>query len=359
MQFKTRITQKLPFFVALGLLTVLTSCGSFQYAGYDNDGIYATEEYENDAQEPVITTSTNDSNYYKNYFAENSAEVDAIQEESEVFTDIDSYEGNYTDQIVDTLEQRPAYGGWGQNSNTVTINYIDNGWYGYNSPWNWNSGFGYGHYGWERSWGWNNWGWNNHWSYGGYYGSGYGYGYGYGHYAPWRYGYNNYGWNNGYSRNNRYAYNNTRRGSLLYNNNLNRRSNSALSRSDYSSRRLSNSSSLSRNSLNSNLRSNTSSRIRTSRSATTTNSTRTIRNSSTTTGSNTNRRVTRPTAVRNTSRTTTTRSTAPTRSSRSSSTARSSSNSSSRSSGTVRSSSSSSRSSSGSSSSSSRRGGRG
>ncbi len=228
MQFKTIITQKLPFFVALGLATVLTSCGSFQYAGYDNDGIYSAEEPVNETQETVVTTSTDDSNYYKNYFSENSAEVDAIKEESEVFTDIDSYESDYTEQAIDTTEQQPAYGGWGQNSNSVTINYIDNGWYGYNNPWMLNGGFGY--YNWGRPWGFNNrWslGYNN-WGYGGYYGYAYnspwfynnGFGYGY--------GYNNY---NGYYRNNnRYAFSNSRRGSLLYNNNLSGRGNSALSR---------------------------------------------------------------------------------------------------------------------------------
>ncbi|WP_225035426.1 hypothetical protein [Winogradskyella sp. SM1960] len=335
MQFKTNLTQKLPFFVALGVLTVLTSCGSFQYAGYDNDGIYATEDYENNTEETVVTTSVNDSQYYKNYFAENSAEVDAIQEESEIFTDIDTYEGNYTEQVVDTLEQQPVYGGWGQISNTVTINYIDNGWYGYNSPWMWNSGFGYGY----RHWGY------NFGPYGGYYG---GY-YGYRHYAPWRYGYGyyNYGLNNRYYRNNRYAYNTTRRGSLLYNNNLNRRSNAALSRSNaalsrnnYSTRRLSNA-----------VQSN--SRVRSNRRTTTTSPTRTIRNSSSST------RRSRPATTRRSSNRSTTRSATSTRSTRSSATVRSRS-SSTRSSGSTVRSSASSRSSSGSrsSSSSSRRGGR-
>lgn len=348
MQFKSIITQKLPFFVALGLATVLTSCGSFQYAGYDNDGIYSSNEYEETPQETVVTTSTNDSNYYKNYFAQNSAEIEAIKEESDVFTDIDSYEGDYTEQAIDSLEQRPAYGGWGQNTNTVTINYIDNGWYGYNDPWFWNGGFGYGYYGWAQPWGWNNWGWNswgwnNYWAYGGYYG--------YGYYSPWNYGYgyNNWGWNNSYYRhNNRYAYSNSRRGSLLYNDNLTRnsRSNSAISRRNYSTSRLSNSSSTNRSST-----------VRSSSPTNTVRSTRTGTSRSTirTTRPNTNIRTTRPSTTRSTRSTrSNTRTSTPSRSTRSSGTVRSSS-SSSRSSGSVRSSSSSSRSSS-SSSSSSRRG---
>ena len=57
------------------LMAVLTSCGSFQYAGYDNDGIYTTDNYDTNVEQPVATTSTEDTNYYKNYFAENSAQI--------------------------------------------------------------------------------------------------------------------------------------------------------------------------------------------------------------------------------------------------------------------------------------------
>ncbi|MDN3494054.1 hypothetical protein [Winogradskyella bathintestinalis] len=354
MQFKNLFTKKLPFFVALGLATVLTSCGSFQYAGYDNDGIYSTDEYDNDDTEtPVVTTSTDNSNYYKNYFAENTAEVEAIKEESEVFTDIDSYESDYVQSSSETTEQQPAYGGWGQNNNTVTVNFIDNGWYGYNSPWLINGGFGYGygygHYRWNRPWryGYDNWGWNNPWVYGGYYG--------YGYHSPWHYGYGytNYGWNHGYYRsNNRFAYNNSRRGSLLYNDNLSRtgRGNSAISRTTSTIRRSS-------NSATSNYSRSTSTRFNSN--------TRTLRSRSTAQPSvrrsSSNSRISRPAAIR--TRPTTTRSTrstrsssrisTPTRSARSSGSVRSSSSRSSRSSsGSVRSSSNS-RSSSGSRSSSS------
>jgi hypothetical protein len=157
MQFKTIIPRKLPFFVALSLTAVLTSCGSFEYAGYSNDGIYAANDYnyQAEAEQPVATTSTNESSYYKNYFAENSAEIDAINGENEIFTDVDSYEGNYTDQ--GNVDQRQAYGGWGQTNDAVTINYVNNGW-GWNDPWLWNAGWGLGwnNWGWGRPWGWNN-----------------------------------------------------------------------------------------------------------------------------------------------------------------------------------------------------------
>jgi len=328
MQLNTITKQKLPFFVALGLMAVLTSCGSFQYAGYDNDGIYSTDKYEDEnVEQEVVTTSTDDSNYYKNYFAENSAEVDAIQEENEIFTDVDSYEGNYTEQ--DSTEQRPAYGGWGQNNSTVSINIINNGWYGWNDPWLYS---GYYSNGWGRPWGWNNWGynygwgWNNPWAYGSYYG--YGWNPGWAYYGGHG-GYYNYGWNNGYYRNtNRYAYNSGRRGSLGYNTSLNRRnrSNAAISRGNYSTRRLSNAASPTRNTR---VRSTNTSLNNTIRNTRSTRPTRTIRNSSST-RSNPSTRVTRPS--RSTRSSGSVRSTRSTRSSSSSSvrSSRSSSSSSSR-----------------------------
>lgn len=305
MQFNTITKQKLPFFVALGLMAMLTSCGSFQYAGYDNDGIYTTDDNNVEVERTVVSTSTDDSNYYKNYFAENSAELDAITEEGEIFTDIDSYQGNYTEIDQDTLEQRPAYGGWGQNNSTVTINVIDNGWYGWNDPWLWNGGFGVASWGWGRPWGWNrwgfgwnNWGWNAGWGWNNPWAWNAGWGYGWNNWG-WGPGWNNWGWNNGFYRNsNRYAYNSGRRGSVLYNNDLSRlrRSNAAVNRRDYSTRRLSNAT---RNSNTTRVRSNNSStRVRSNSNTRVTRPTRTTRNSSSTrvrSNSGNNTRVTRPT----------------------------------------------------------------
>lgn len=321
-------------------MTVLTSCGSFQYVGYDNDGIYSSEDYNTtDVEQPVATTSSNDSEYYKNYFADTSAQLEAVIEDNEIFTDIDSYEGNYLEKAQDTIEERPVYGGWGQNNESITINIIDNGWYGWNDPWLWNVGWGYG---------WNNWGWGRPWRWN--YGWNYGYGWNnWGWNAGWGYGWNNWGWN-GYYRGNRYAYNAGRRGSVINNSYLNRasRSTSALSRRNNPSSRLS------RSATGSNVgRSN--SAVRSSRNST-------IRNPST----RSNTRITRP---RSTSRSSGTVRSArssrsssgtirSTRSSRSSSGSVRSSRSSSRSSGSMRSSGSSRSSSSGSRSggSSSRRG---
>ena len=73
MQFKTYLQSKLPFFVALSFAFVLASCGSYQYVGYDNDGIYNTSDNvyaEESAYEDA--TKVDNNSYYKNYFAEKS-----------------------------------------------------------------------------------------------------------------------------------------------------------------------------------------------------------------------------------------------------------------------------------------------
>jgi len=76
--------------IALGALFMLSSCGSYQYAGYDNDGIYSSDEVVVDVEQ-ASTNRTND-NYYANYFGELATDAQLAQEESgEIFTDIDSY----------------------------------------------------------------------------------------------------------------------------------------------------------------------------------------------------------------------------------------------------------------------------
>ncbi|ARV10638.1 hypothetical protein BTO05_13710 [Winogradskyella sp. PC-19] len=186
-------------FIALGGILMLSSCGAYQYVGYDNDGIYSSDEVVVDVNE-AATNRTND-NYYANYFAEHVNEAQLLQDEGDVFTDIDSYSsGSVASQDVEIIED---YGGWGQVNDQVTINYYNTGWnnwgWGFNDPWLWNGGFGFG---------WNNFGWNN-WRWNRWYGNIW--------YSPWAWnggfgwGYNNWGWNNGYHRN-QFAYNYSRRG---------------------------------------------------------------------------------------------------------------------------------------------------
>ena len=195
-------------FMALGALLMLSSCGSYQYVGYDNDGIYSSDEVVVDVEE-ASTNRTSD-NYYANYFDEIATDAQLAQEETgEIFTDIDSYSS--TGASGDDVEIIGDYGGWGQVNDQVTINYYNTGWnnwgWGWNDPWLWNGGFGWG---WNAGfgWGWNNWRWNR-------------WGFGWGWNDPWLWnggfgwGHPYYGWNawgrNGFYGNN-IAFNRSRRG---------------------------------------------------------------------------------------------------------------------------------------------------
>jgi hypothetical protein len=63
------------------------SCGSFQYAGTYNDGIYNDS---NNTYEDEVESSNNYSEYYKNYFKEKSL---SLGNNSATFTDTEYYEG--------------------------------------------------------------------------------------------------------------------------------------------------------------------------------------------------------------------------------------------------------------------------
>lgn len=218
------IKDKLPLFIALGFTSILLSCGSYQYVGNDNDGIYGEQEVVYEENQPV-TTTTNDNNVYKDYFTEKELQYGEIPiDENAVFTDIDSYSSTYADESTSEGDQT-GQAGWGAANDNVTINFYNNGW----NNWGWGR-FGYGWYdaywgypyGWNRpwAWGWNNWGWN--------------YGYGWG----WNtgFGFNNgwcppgYYYGNNLIRNNRIAYHYGRRGATLNRSSLSRRSFTNLSR---------------------------------------------------------------------------------------------------------------------------------
>ncbi|MBT8327612.1 MAG: hypothetical protein KJP21_07800 [Bacteroidia bacterium] len=219
MKFNYLLT-KMPYLAALSLLFSLASCGSYEYVGYDNDGIYGSEtrNVEYQTEKETVVQATDNSNYYKNYFKEKSMDYEGLNDNGQIFTDIDSYQGEYNDEVLDSLQYENAYAGWGQNNDDVTINIYNNGWnnwgwnyWGWNRPWRYNYGWGWNNWGWNAGFGW---GWNDPWIWnGGFYGNPYyGYGYGYGYYGlPYH---NNYYYGGIYNRRN-YAYNNSRRGSIL------------------------------------------------------------------------------------------------------------------------------------------------
>ena len=202
MQFKNYLKAQMPFLALIAMAFVLSSCGSSQYVGEENDGIYSSPKEYNENNVEVVQDIDANTTYYKNYFKEKSTEFDYIPTEDEVFTDVDSYEGKYAEQ--DSTAQE-SYAGWGQENSGVTINVyggFNSGWGGYYNPyyagWGWNYGWG-----WSYGWGWNTGFYNPYWcspyGYGGYYGYPY---------------YNGY-YNNPYYGRNGVAYHNSRRGSSL------------------------------------------------------------------------------------------------------------------------------------------------
>ena len=196
------------FFSTL-ILILITSCGSYQYSGYINDGIYQsnepTEKYVN-AENSVVNDNGNNE-YYQSAFSEKALMYSNDNQSDQLFTDVENYRNSENDSIQDN------YGPWGEYKDSVVINihshHHDSFWSSWRYPnWMWNYGFGYG-----NVWGY---GYNNYWSrpfphYGGmynpfnpfwgYYDSfyyGYGYGYAYGYYPYWRpynswYNYSPYG----------------------------------------------------------------------------------------------------------------------------------------------------------------------
>ena len=198
MKLYNYLNTKISIIGVLSLFIGLTSCGSYQYASYDTDGIYGEPEQnveytvKNVEYENQKVKETENSAYYKNYFKEKVTELDNMEGDI-IFTDIDSYQGAYGIEN-DSLEYQENYAGWGYSDN-ITVNiynreplyssfwYPHYGWYN-----NWNFGFGYYDYWYSPFYvGWNRPFWHS------YYGFGYPYYYGYPYYGGY---YNNYYYKN-------------------------------------------------------------------------------------------------------------------------------------------------------------------
>ena len=125
------------------------SCGSYQYVGIYEDGIYSDDDSSNQ------NSSLNTNDYYTDYFKGKAIEY----ESNDFFTDVESYTGNYNN--AENFYSENA--GWGQNNDpNVVINIQTRPDYGMFWGWNnwrWNN-WGWNNWGWNN-WGWNNWGWNN------------------------------------------------------------------------------------------------------------------------------------------------------------------------------------------------------
>lgn len=136
----------------------ITSCSSFKNSSYyDSDGIYSSSDRETSIDNNQTYTQTKPNSVYVDKFRQ----IQNDFEETEYFTDVDSYTSNRTDTVY-VIDK--SYAGWGNNSSDVNINYYNNGWnnwgYGFNSWYGpgWNNGFYFGNpWGFGFNYGWNNW----------------------------------------------------------------------------------------------------------------------------------------------------------------------------------------------------------
>lgn len=213
------------------MLLVLSGCSSYQYSGYETDGIYGESRpgiWEQPQEQVTEVKPNNGNSYYKDLFAQQGQMYGEILE-SDVFTDVDSYSSNTGYEDYNEVGGDVAYVGgnapWGEDPDSYAVNIYNNNRFGFGFGPGWGPGWGMG------------WGyasfydpffdpfWPNPYFYGNYpyygvasYWGGWGFGFGFNNwYRPW-------GWNRGYWNSpyyNRYynrpiAYNNSRRNSRDY-----------------------------------------------------------------------------------------------------------------------------------------------
>lgn len=179
-------------FFAFSALLLLASCSSYQYAGYDNDGIYSSDQEEaytaNDYEE-----SYENALYYQQLFAEKADQFGNVPEEGAIFTDIDSYSsGAYDENMQEDLDYTVGRAAWGSDPDEIAINIYNDPFYypyyggyypyyaGFYDPFWYPGYYGYGYYPYRYGYGYYN-SWN----------IGFGFGFGW---SSWRYGYPYYGY---------------------------------------------------------------------------------------------------------------------------------------------------------------------
>jgi len=246
MKLYNYIPKPILFFMAAVSTLLLTSCGSYQYAGTSNDGIYGDTEQVQVVVPAEIEYGTRVENgdYYKRLFEEEAALYGEVLADDAIFTDVDAYSST---ENYDYNNQNSNYQGgnapWGNDPDSYSINIYNNGFYGGFNPYGIN-----GLYGFDPFWGPGNFygpygsgfyspfgfgpGFYSPYGYGFGYGRGFGFGHGYGYgigfsVHPFIYGgggyYNPYSQYSSRQHNFRQnvAYNSGRRGTYGYNSNRN------------------------------------------------------------------------------------------------------------------------------------------
>lgn len=221
MNLSNSFTRNMLLFMAPVSFLLLASCGSYQYSGYESDGIYGDTNEVTYGETDQNATQDSNSSYYKTLFAEEAALYGDVMAEGAIFTDVESYSSTveYDPNNPQATNYQGGNAPWGQDPDRITINFHNHGFGFYNSFYNpyWGYGYGYNPY-WGPYYGpgyWGPWGMG----YAGLYPYGYGYGYGfsihpyfygrYGYYNPYNF-YNHYRHDNYY---NNVAYNSGRRNS--------------------------------------------------------------------------------------------------------------------------------------------------
>ncbi|APG61250.1 hypothetical protein [Christiangramia salexigens] len=243
------IRKKLGLLAIPALLISMASCSSYQYSGYEADGIYGESRpgiWEQEEPQNNQVKPNGNNTYYKNLFAQQSEMYGEILE-NDVFTDVESYSSNdgYDDynEVGGDVAYVRGNAPWGQDPDSYTINIYNNGMYGgFYSPWRY--GYAYNYFPFYDPWyypsPWRGYGYGyagSYWNFG--FNFGFGWGgrpYGYGPYNTW---YNNYFY--GYRpyyyshRHTDIVYNSGRRNSrVYYSDGENRRISSSDRNSSYS-----------------------------------------------------------------------------------------------------------------------------
>ena len=122
------------FKIAALLFCILSSCGSYQYVGMYDDGIYDSSlDRDNSYTYDSSSDQTNNS-YYKDYFKGKAIELNQTE-------DLTSTTSEKNDNNLQNSSEESSYAGWGQNvDSNIIINIRTRPSYG-------------------MYWGWNNWGW--------------------------------------------------------------------------------------------------------------------------------------------------------------------------------------------------------
>ncbi|MFO7720317.1 MAG: hypothetical protein R6W85_07750, partial [Gillisia sp.] len=96
MELSNNILKKILFFMAPVSFLLLASCGSYEYSGYERDGIYGETNrvYQQQQQQNQYTTQDTELGYYQKLFSEEAALYGEVLSEGAIFTDVEGYSSN-------------------------------------------------------------------------------------------------------------------------------------------------------------------------------------------------------------------------------------------------------------------------